>query len=788
MNIPVISRCDSSWKGDRLIHRFCEDMHTKTDNCTRPVVSSKNIFYRNRYCARCNFDEVFGQQLTWVNVSLRCEQEPLVVSASPISDNSSLLLTTQTCTTLYNIMKPLSYFPKRRRVCSSTSMIDYCSYDAFKDKQHACLVYSAPQPCHAVKHKYKNTHCKQCQTTSAFIPKKGEPIPPVIQQGKPPPISVLVDFSSNGNSGRHVASEGFCPPGSVRDKIADICRAVSCPNGWFGHDGKCKVKIPLKNGTQYMLNSTYQFRLILRHASFVTEPLHTSLGHLQTSYNITDFNNNGSDVRSLVERECSILLHTPEIDTEKCDLSKSSNTCTEITFKNFTTNHFRSFIEFSNTLVSNFNITEILILRSDYNLCSSTKNFTEHRNLTHSYNISTYSLLNVSDENIMAFIWKRCRVSQSLLTLASVCNDTVETQCSLVSFTDDEFTKVNNSVILKSSGLILGPYEYNWNDSMIQVCINKLSFIVEGQQGTWFYQFNSLQSDLTLIGSCISIAFLLLTFLTYALFSDLQTLPGKSIMGLSISMAMAQLLFLMNTWFLINAYVCTAAAIILHYAWLVTFTWMSVLAYDVSTTISVKAGLRGKDEKNMAFKRYLTIAYLLPIVIICTCVCIDNLTALPFQYGGAVICWISPGEALLYSFALPLAALLLFNACFFVKTIVGLQTFRKATKSIEKNRENKSSLILYIKMSSLLGFTWLFGFVAALTGVTEFWYMFIIFNSLQGVFICLSFTFTQRVWMLYKMKLKSSVCRSSGQGKSVSSSNVSTTSQGKSNLETTSRL
>ena len=59
-------------------------------------------------------------------------------------------------------------------------------------------------------------------------------------------------------------------------------------------------------------------------------------------------------------------------------------------------------------------------------------------------------------------------------------------------------------------------------------------------------------------------------------------------------------------------------------------------------------------------------------------------------------------------------------------------------------------LFLYAKLSFVMGLSWVFGFLAALFDWPALWYVFIIFNSLQGAFICLSFVCTAKVFRLMR--------------------------------------
>jgi len=57
--------------------------------------------------------------------------------------------------------------------------------------------------------------------------------------------------------------------------------------------------------------------------------------------------------------------------------------------------------------------------------------------------------------------------------------------------------------------------------------------------------------------------------------------------------------------------------------------------------------------------------------------------------------------------------------------------------------------VIYARIAALMGFTWVFGFVAPFTS-HNLMYPFVILNTLQGLYIAVAFCFTKRVWLLYK--------------------------------------
>ena len=60
--------------------------------------------------------------------------------------------------------------------------------------------------------------------------------------------------------------------------------------------------------------------------------------------------------------------------------------------------------------------------------------------------------------------------------------------------------------------------------------------------------------------------------------------------------------------------------------------------------------------------------------------------------------------------------------------------------------KRRVGFLLYIKLSILLGLTWVFGLVASIMDMPSLWYPFIILNSLQGTFI---FVFFDLKWRVY---------------------------------------
>jgi len=84
----------------------------------------------------------------------------------------------------------------------------------------------------------------------------------------------------------------------------------------------------------------------------------------------------------------------------------------------------------------------------------------------------------------------------------------------------------------------------------------------------------------------VSIAFLLFLLVTYLLFAELRTFPGKKVMHLSCAMIAMQSIYLVSDPDVVSSGVCAVIGVLLHYFGLVVFSWMSTIAYNIQKVFS----------------------------------------------------------------------------------------------------------------------------------------------------------------------------------------------------------
>ncbi|XP_022102769.1 uncharacterized protein LOC110985775 [Acanthaster planci] len=295
-------------------------------------------------------------------------------------------------------------------------------------------------------------------------------------------------------------------------------------------------------------------------------------------------------------------------------------------------------------------------------------------------------------------------------------------------------------------------------DDSAQVCKDNF-------QDLWF-DYSLPQYILNVVGTTLSSLALVLTFITYCAFSNLRTVPGCATMHFVVALFAGEILLLVggSSGIRESHGACTFMAVICHYIWMACFFWMTALGFDVSRTFSMTTGPRLVEKSGHALLWMCAFAWGMPAVIIAVCLPLhfvysstSSLGGIEFNYGLGGVCWIRPEMANLLAFGLPVLASLLINAALFVKTIVGLRESKKITSFIEKDKSAmqraSDEFFIYLKVSVLMGLTWIWFFIAAFTRETAIYYVAIILNAFHGCFVFVAFVCNRRVWAMWRRKI-----------------------------------
>ena len=355
------------------------------------------------------------------------------------------------------------------------------------------------------------------------------------------------------------------------------------------------------------------------------------------------------------------------------------------------------------------------------------------------YNASEYER-NSSDEKSNVSVCLKSRLSQ--------CNSTS------IKLTPSEYRVENLTLIYRSKTFLSG--EYAEINGTVYVCvqIERNYTILAITSGTIH---DVVLGFITLIGFVLSLLCLSAVILTYSIFRELRTLPGKNLVALSISLFLAEFSWLCRPAFLENKTGCFIIAIVNHYSFLVSFTASSVIAHHSCLILRRDVSLqRSKSYDRKAFFGYSIFVWGIPALFILTSVLLDHFSLFITDYGMSGSCWLGTSQSQLFLFIVPIAVLLLCNVLLF-----GFSAFRfiKNQNSIARTlgsnaikKRQIQNILICVKLSTLMGFSWLFGLLQVIVDneIPVFAYLFVIFVSFQGLFICVAFLFKHRCLQLYR--------------------------------------
>ena len=327
--------------------------------------------------------------------------------------------------------------------------------------------------------------------------------------------------------------------------------------------------------------------------------------------------------------------------------------------------------------------------------------------------------------------------------------------CPLLRLNASEYLMLDNrSVLIMALDEVYMPHQYIFDDGALLICspyLNQTYKVSHNVTRTVVtFKFGRFQRLVTIIGLLISITALAIHFIVYMMLPPLRNIPGKCLLSLVASLFTAQLLFLAGSAGTELPEVCMSLAVAKHYAFLAAFFWMNVMAADICRTFSSSRVMLPADDRSSRFVFYSLYAWLTPAAIVGGSLAIDlldvNATADFRPHYGDGLCWITRRWALLVMFALPVALLLAVNTVLFCVTVKNLCLISREAKRARGNE--RGQLVLYVKLSTIMGLTWVIGFVASLTDMPVLWYVFDVFNTLQGAFVCFAFVCTKKVFRL----------------------------------------
>lgn len=295
------------------------------------------------------------------------------------------------------------------------------------------------------------------------------------------------------------------------------------------------------------------------------------------------------------------------------------------------------------------------------------------------------------------------------------------------------------------------------------LCNHTTNFaILMNYQGSkWSLQEELILTKLTFIGCGASLCALVVTLMLFTVL-DIPKSDRTSIhKNLFIALICAQVILLCSGSAIHNKVACTLVAALLHLFFMAAFSWMLVEGLLLwSKVVAVNLS----EDRHM--KYYYLIGWGLPVLIVTI-----TLASASGKYSADGYCWLSVQNGIIWGFAGPVIFIIMVNLMVLTRVVViTISTAKRrsimlamGTSPVEQAYEQmRAAVKAILVLLPILGLTWLCGVLVPFSIVMA--YIFVILNSLQGLFIFL-------IYGVYNTEVRSTVNRIKERRKALNFSN-----------------
>ncbi|ESO88434.1 hypothetical protein LOTGIDRAFT_165558 [Lottia gigantea] len=720
----IIGKCPEHWK-DEVVRTQCENQSQELPPIE--LNAQYRFVFRNIFCAVCHGlseDFVRSNVIIW-EASMSCSNNdklPLADSKPRIDDSH--------CSTVYSRPKQ-----KQTSEANGEDIINYdcisCAEDLRQDTSTTSL------------------NCIVCQLGIFLF--EFSPLPTLPFES----LSVLFEIPTQKESnifinGDIFTSSQLCKDDENLDLLYQRCRKFVCPAGQFPLEGRCQEESKVfvspefqpfpNNSRTFDINITFEDRLA-----------------------------NLFDVITLMTSKVDMEF-IQDFEEEFASLKIESNIPISKLLNNWSKQPIRFLSGVVLTLqMNNINRTDNeTCLNDDFRCIQHTPVYFLNSKPFSRVDIGSKSFMYPLD-NIMYDLTIDKGNSSLVFNEVCVCfqeveenNSSASINCSgpMYEYNEHEYILIgNHSLELVEQKLRIDESQYYFKGNVAVICHDEMEL-----KDFQFFKYDEIQGYISIVCTAISVFFLLVSLVIFAMFTELRTLPGKMTASLSGLLIIAQCLLYLPQ---MHVGVCKYVAAFTHFCWLSVFTWMNCIGGNMVITFHPTLMLAHRALKeNNAFWRYCVIALLGPLILCVVLLVLDVIEGDHYhiRYGEINCVWMGDHYGFIFGFFVLVALTIVFNIICFCVTLYEIEKSMKTSDDITGRKRDRSRCHMYIRLSSVMGFSWIFGFVAVFGDIPVLWYVFIVLNGLQGVFIFISFTVNARTRGLLRTwiseKTFSSVVRS----------------------------
>lgn len=702
--------------------------------------------YRNTYCAMCN--SIPREELVSWSAQIFCKiaSASLTITPDMTLDDIDAIEGCQ--------VKPVSSYKPRRcnyRIQKYRTCPDNTGSETIDPWTHTfCPLYIYPLVMMTIEEatdvRYRNIHCFVCYNetnrcdnflcSDDFLRKN--------EVNGPDNLEVLIDLKvifSIGSNGVAIPTKqcgliNVCENNEVYDCITKKCRKLYCPFGTKIQNMKCV------QDNSYQVNATIPLD---------NHPLsnNTNIVVLEISFPTGGISGEMPDLIAVVE---TYLRHKSVIFTDAFlqIINTTSNimvfeyNLTNITFdivdgifeavNDLTVNYLIDFSVFSVTL-QNFYDKAFFECLQGYGVHTESDVEIDRREDKVVFNLIESRISVPADSAKWTLVYKQIDDNvlyevKKIYTCISDEDLIPNLNCTMIVFQLSDVILKKDFVQIVEIDVILPEGEFVVHKSKVYICSDSVTNYVPIVD---IFEQRQTYRILSLVTSSLTIFGVLVVIFAHITKKRLRNGHGLNLTALSGSILVIHVLLLAQVPTMSDL-MCYMYAIALHFALLTMFTWANIIGIDMAR-IFLSDHIVSRVNPTKRFVKNTSLSVLLPAGLVALCASLDKMNV-PYrpEYAKYGICWLSNSTGVIAFVVTPVLLSLALNVCCFIITVVSIKRKMKQTR-VARNNRNHTYIIAFVKMTIILGFTWIFGIAGSMWEQHWLSMLNIILNGLQGVSI-----------------------------------------------------
>ncbi|GFT11295.1 g-protein coupled receptor Mth2 [Nephila pilipes] len=274
------------------------------------------------------------------------------------------------------------------------------------------------------------------------------------------------------------------------------------------------------------------------------------------------------------------------------------------------------------------------------------------------------------------------------------------------------------------------------------------------------------------LGLGVSMVFLFIHIVVFALVPNLKSLHEWNLASLCVSLFVSYFILLCFdiSYVQYSAGFCIATAVLTLFFFFASLLWMNIISFDIfrSIRIAVKnLSITNKvivlHNKKFKMKRYVInnfISWGIALVFTVAAIIADNVQGIDksIKPHFKTHCWFKTKYSFLLYFGIPISVLIVLNFILFGFTACTIYLNRSQLRIEQMKKDHcmiRQHYLIFLKLAIITGATWITGVLALVLNFIWLWNLFIVMHILQGSFIFIAFTCSEKV----RKHLKSTLFR-----------------------------